>query len=101
MQLVSIDPDVAKAQAQWNRLMNNQRAAWLRAAMKAKAISQADLGELLGMTPQAISQWSTADATIDWRSRMAVLVALELPQLWEPREPLPPAQPNKKRVRAK
>lgn len=99
MHLVSIDPGTAAAQATWNRLANNQRAAWLRAALRVRGQTQTDLAKIVDMTPQAVSDWVNGKVEIDWSRRMAILVALDLPQTWEPSTPLPSATPNVKRIR--
>jgi transcriptional regulator with XRE-family HTH domain len=99
MHIVPIDPDTAAAQVKWARLANNQRAAWLRAALKASGHQQGELADLLDLTTQTLSAWANGHAEIDWSRRMSILAALGLSQTWEPPGPLPAPTPNKKRVR--
>jgi transcriptional regulator with XRE-family HTH domain len=81
--------------------MNNQRAAFIREALKTRGMKQTELQELLGITWQTMSTWTNGHASVDWSRWMSICLALGIPQTWAPPESaIPPPRENTKRVRA-
>lgn len=89
MELVTLDPEIAFAQASWDARSDEERAGWLRAALALTKTRAGELARSLHLSPQTLSAWSTGKATIDWSRRMSICLALGLDQKWEPPSPAP------------
>jgi len=94
MELVTLDPQIAFAQASWDARSDEERADWLKAALATTSVRAGELARRLHLTPQTLSAWTTGKATIDWSRRMSICLALTLDQKWEP-----PLAPPKKKAR--
>ena len=85
MVCVSLDPNIAFAQAEWASLSNEERAARIHAAMMAAGVtSQADLARRIGLSNNAVNKWLNAATEADWSRWMSITLALGLPQTWRP-----------------
>ena len=84
MLLVPITPQIASAQVVWEQLSERDRGEWILAAIKEAKTSKSEVAERLDISFQALNAWITGDAKADWARRMAVALACDLKETWEP-----------------